>query len=137
MQIVRERSWRASSALLDRTQRSERPRKMRRGARHAGIGCMQSRAHDLVISGAGPVGALTAHDDDRAYCRHALEEVSRTFSRPIAMLPEPLAKAVGCGYLLCRIVDTIEDHPQLVIAERERMFGTFIDTLHGGDPRLL
>ena len=57
--------------------------------------------------------------------------------RPIAMLPEELSTAVSCGYLLCRIADTIEDHPGLQLDERGRLFGIFLDTLDGGDPRVL
>src|SRR5262249_44344187 len=49
--------------------------------------------------------------DDWAFCKQSLEAVSRTFSKPIAMLPAPLEAAVTCGYLLCRVADTVEDHP--------------------------
>jgi farnesyl-diphosphate farnesyltransferase len=76
-------------------------------------------------------------DEDRSFCRQALEDVSRTFSRPIALLPEQLSTAVGCGYLLCRIADTIEDHPGLALEDRKRLFAQFLDTLDGGDHRLL
>ncbi|MBX3158524.1 MAG: squalene/phytoene synthase family protein [Deltaproteobacteria bacterium] len=80
---------------------------------------------------------VRASDDDITYCRHALGEVSRTFALPIAMLPEPLSTAVSCGYLLCRIADTIEDHPGIALDERDRMFGVFLDVLHGREPRAL
>lgn len=84
-------------------------------------------------SGRGP----EISDDDLSFCRRALEEVSRTFARPIAMLPDTLSTAVGCGYLLCRIADTIEDHPGVPLEERDRMFAIFLATLEGGDPHPL
>ncbi|MEM9191059.1 MAG: squalene/phytoene synthase family protein [Myxococcota bacterium] len=57
--------------------------------------------------------------EDRAYCVAALEAVSRTFSKPIALLPAPLDQVVTVSYLLCRIADTFEDHPD-VPHERRR-----------------
>lgn len=46
---------------------------------------------------------------DRAMQADLLVEVSRTFALTIPQLPPVLRKAVGNGYLLCRIADTIED----------------------------
>jgi len=48
-----------------------------------------------------------AHDE--LYQRAILESVSRTFALTIPLLPANLEKVVGNTYLLCRIVDTIED----------------------------
>ena len=48
-----------------------------------------------------------AHDE--LYQRSILESVSRTFALTIPLLPANLEKVVGNTYLLCRIVDTIED----------------------------
>ena len=48
-----------------------------------------------------------AHDE--LYQRSILESVSRTFALTIPLLPTNLKKVVGNTYLLCRIVDTIED----------------------------
>ena len=42
-----------------------------------------------------------------------LEGVSRTFALTIPQLPEALCRVVSNAYLLCRIVDTIEDEPIL------------------------
>jgi phytoene/squalene synthetase/2-polyprenyl-6-methoxyphenol hydroxylase-like FAD-dependent oxidoreductase len=76
--------------------------------------------------------------DDWAYCRRSLNEVSRTFSIPIARLPERLGAAVTCSYLLCRVADTIEDHPGISLDRRDRLFALFLDVLNGsGDPRAL
>ena len=48
-----------------------------------------------------------------AYQAQSLQAVSRTFALTIPQLPEALRDAVGNGYLLCRIADTIEDDPDL------------------------
>src|SRR6187399_2883422 len=70
-------------------------------------------------------------EQDWAYCEQALVDVSRTFSKPIQLLPEPLRVALTCGYLLCRIVDTVEDHEQLGSQERDALFSSFIAVLDG------
>jgi farnesyl-diphosphate farnesyltransferase len=86
----------------------------------------------LIATRSRPVPG--AREEDVEFCQEALGQVSRTFVRPIGMLPEQLSIAVTCGYLLCRIADTIEDHPCVPPAERERMFGVFLDTLAGATP---
>jgi len=68
---------------------------------------------------------------DWAYCEQALIDVSRTFSKPIQLLPQPLRVALTCGYLLCRIVDTVEDYESLAGSERDVLFGSFISVLEG------
>src|SRR6478609_4803586 len=68
---------------------------------------------------------------DWVYCEQALIDVSRTFSKPIQLLPEPLRVALTCGYLLCRVVDTVEDHEQLGAQERDELFTAFIAVLDG------
>jgi len=68
---------------------------------------------------------------DWAYCEQALLEVSRTFSKPIELLPKPLRVALTCGYLLCRVVDTVEDHEQFDAHERDALFTAFIAVLDG------
>ncbi len=77
--------------------------------------------------------ALT--ESDWAYCKRALGEVSRTFSRPIAMLRDELEVAVTVGYLLCRVADTIEDDPALDADTRDHLFRVYLDVLErGADP---
>ncbi len=73
---------------------------------------------------------------DEAVCIELLPRVSRTFALSIEALPEPLRRAVRAAYLLCRIVDTIEDDPALRAAERARMFDLFQRLLadDGADP---
>lgn len=46
-------------------------------------------------------------------CYELLPKVSRSFALAIDALPEPVRSYVCTAYLLCRIVDTIEDHPTL------------------------
>lgn len=73
--------------------------------------------------------------DDWAFCKTSLEQVSRTFSRPIAMLPGRLEVAVSLGYLLCRVADTIEDHPNVGADIRGDLFRTFLEIMESGrDP---
>ena len=73
-------------------------------------------------------------EQDWAYCEQALVDVSRTFSKPIQLLPEPLRVALTCGYLLCRVVDTVEDYPYLDRRLRDDLFSLFIDVLEGERP---
>jgi phytoene/squalene synthetase len=70
-------------------------------------------------------------EEDWAYCQQALVDVSRTFSKPIELLPEPLRVALTTGYLLCRIVDTVEDYAPLDGTERDHLFSKFIAVLDG------
>ncbi|MEW5763641.1 MAG: phytoene/squalene synthase family protein [Acidobacteriota bacterium] len=51
-------------------------------------------------------------------CYGILPKVSRTFALSIAQLKEPLKGSVCVSYLLCRILDTVEDAPGLTAAER-------------------
>lgn len=66
---------------------------------------------------------------DHAYCHDALLAVSRSFARPIEMLPGDLRSAVMCGYLLCRIADTIEDNAFFTMAERDELYHVFLRAL--------
>ncbi|MCC6574772.1 MAG: squalene/phytoene synthase family protein [Planctomycetes bacterium] len=49
----------------------------------------------------------------RDYCRGVLPAVSRTFALGIELLKEPLRDEIGVAYLICRILDTIEDTTSL------------------------
>ena len=64
-------------------------------------------------------------DQDRALCIAALPRVSRTFALSIEALPPSLRESVRVAYLLCRIVDTIEDEPLVPQAERSLRFDCF------------
>ncbi len=54
-----------------------------------------------------------------------LEGVSRTFALTIPQLPESLCPVVANGYLLCRIIDTIEDEPALHPEEKSHFCDAF------------
>jgi farnesyl-diphosphate farnesyltransferase len=69
--------------------------------------------------------ARMASDMDREFCAEMLPKVSRTFALSITALPESLRDAVRVAYLLCRIVDTVEDDAQLCGENRERLFDLF------------
>src|SRR5690554_625260 len=64
-----------------------------------------------------------------AFCWQSLVEVSRTFSKPIEMLAPEVRAAVTCGYLICRIADTIEDDETLNNAARDRLFWALLGVL--------
>ncbi|MFH1038601.1 MAG: squalene/phytoene synthase family protein [PVC group bacterium] len=53
-----------------------------------------------------------------AYCYRVLPRVSRTFALGIGLLKEPLRDTVCVSYLICRILDTIEDTTALPAGER-------------------
>jgi len=72
---------------------------------------------------------VTIAESDWAFCKEALADVSRTFSKPIALLPPRLEVAVTLGYLLCRIADTIEDHAAVTNDVRGELFRTFLEVL--------
>ncbi len=61
-----------------------------------------------------------------------LDRVSRTFALTIPELPQSLRLTVGNAYLLCRIVDTIEDEPTLP-PERKRALSERFTAVVAGD----
>ena len=76
--------------------------------------------------------------DDWAFCIQSLEEVSRTFTQPILLLPQAQQKALAVGYLLCRAADTIEDCLGLEADEKDELFSLFLRIIKGNDkPRAL
>lgn len=79
-----------------------------------------------------------ASTTDNQLQNHLLDGVSRTFALTIPQLPDPLRFVVSNAYLLCRIVDTIEDEPALSFSEKRQFCSQFIDTVSGdGNPQLL
>lgn len=60
-----------------------------------------------------------------------LEKVSRTFALTIPVLPDPLRRIVGNAYLLCRIVDTVEDEPALSPEQKEHFASEFVRAVGG------
>ena len=66
---------------------------------------------------------LWLSDDD--FQSEMLEGVSRTFALTIPQLPAELCRVVSNAYLLCRIVDTIEDEPLLDGARKNYFVSSF------------
>jgi farnesyl-diphosphate farnesyltransferase len=69
-------------------------------------------------------------DDD--FQAEMLKGVSRTFALTIPQLPPELCRVVSNAYLLCRIVDTIEDEPVLIAAQKNSFCQQFVSTLAMG-----
>lgn len=61
-----------------------------------------------------------------------LEGVSRTFALTIPQLPEKLYSVVANAYLLCRIVDTIEDEVSLSPEQKKYFCSEFIQIVKTG-----
>ena len=72
-------------------------------------------------------------EDDRLQ-DYLLQGVSRTFALTIPQLPAGLARAVSNAYLLCRIVDTIEDEVSLDSAQKRRFCDQFAEVVAGRAP---
>jgi farnesyl-diphosphate farnesyltransferase len=68
-------------------------------------------------------------DDD--FQSDMLERVSRTFALTIPQLPSTLRRVVSNAYLLCRIVDTIEDEPLISSGSKQFFCQQFIGVLNG------
>jgi farnesyl-diphosphate farnesyltransferase len=60
-----------------------------------------------------------------------LKDTSRTFALTIPQLPPPLRRVVSNAYLLCRIVDTIEDEASLDTAAKRRFCNRFAAVVAG------
>lgn len=129
--------WRETAEIVEafatyEAHRAGRPMSARQ--RKTAQAAAAARAPERDKAGAAPQ-ALRIDADDWAFCKSSLEQVSRTFSRPIAMLPGRLEVAVSLGYLLCRIADTIEDHPSVGADIRGELFRTFLEIMEEGrDP---
>jgi farnesyl-diphosphate farnesyltransferase len=66
---------------------------------------------------------------DLAYQKAILGSVSRTFALTIPLLTPIIEKVVGNTYLLCRIVDTIEDAADLNPEAKQRLSQLFLDAV--------
>jgi farnesyl-diphosphate farnesyltransferase len=64
---------------------------------------------------------------------YLLDNVSRTFALTIPELPPQLAYVVSNAYLLCRIVDTVEDEPELSAQQKKEFCTRFIDVAAAGE----
>lgn len=63
-----------------------------------------------------------------------LERVSRSFAYGISRLTPKLRASVGLAYLVCRLLDTIEDARWTDRAEQERVFAGFETFVEGAEP---
>jgi farnesyl-diphosphate farnesyltransferase len=70
--------------------------------------------------------------DEKDYLQHQLENVSRTFALVVPCVEPPARYYLATAYLLCRVVDNIEDCTQAAAWKDER-FGEFLALLD--DPR--
>lgn len=73
----------------------------------------------------------SATPDDFRYQDHILQGVSRTFALTIPQLPPALRQVIGNAYLLCRIIDTVEDDQALDAEQTRRMAQMFSHVVHG------
>lgn len=55
----------------------------------------------------------TSFKESLVYCHFILPKVSRSFALGINSLSGEVKRCVLVGYLLCRIIDTVEDDPHL------------------------
>ncbi|MGE0784655.1 MAG: squalene/phytoene synthase family protein [Sandaracinaceae bacterium] len=133
-----EDDWEALSETIEalaacEARRASRPRGRRRGegqkSSEGNVNVETRRARST--GGRGMDGALRS---DWEFCKASLADVSRTFSRPIELLPPKLEVAVSLGYLLCRAADTIEDHTAVEGALKDELFAKFLKVLeHNAD----
>ncbi len=76
-----------------------------------------------------PVGAAA-----QALQEQLLAGVSRTFALTIPQLPPALRHAVANAYLLCRILDTVEDEAALTAAQKDHFCAQFVEAVAGMQP---
>jgi farnesyl-diphosphate farnesyltransferase len=73
--------------------------------------------------------SIESLDQDLSYQKAILVSVSRTFALTIPLLPPDIEKVVGNTYLLCRIVDTIEDAADLSPQTKQDLSRRFLDAV--------
>jgi farnesyl-diphosphate farnesyltransferase len=91
----------------------------------------QSQLADAHVD--APAAHSSKSGDDEFQAR-MLAGVSRTFALTIPELPLPLARVVSNAYLLCRVVDTIEDEPALDAATKRDLAALFVAGVEGREP---
>lgn len=80
------------------------------------------------------MNALEKYNPDPAYEFEILKKVSRSFALTIPELPEGLGRAVTNAYLICRIIDTIEDDEGLPLDGKAHFFEEFIQVVNSEMP---
>lgn len=93
---------------------------------------LQTEPHQKIVAcrQQTSIGQSSNYTDDELQA-YLLEGVSRTFALTIPQLPEELARVVSNAYLLCRIVDTIEDEPALGLPQKRYFCQQFVDAVSG------
>ncbi|MGH8502319.1 MAG: phytoene/squalene synthase family protein [Gammaproteobacteria bacterium] len=89
-------------------------------------------AREGVADARGPARARQLSPAERGLHHDLLLGVSRTFALTIPQLPAALRDVISNLYLLCRIVDTIEDEPALTLDEQRRFCAQFVDVVNTG-----
>lgn len=69
--------------------------------------------------------------EDARYQEYILQGVSRTFALTIPQLPPSLRQVIANAYLLCRIVDTVEDDRALTSEQTRELAEMFTEVVHG------
>jgi farnesyl-diphosphate farnesyltransferase len=93
---------------------------------------LQTEPHHKIVARRQQtsIGQSSSSTDDELQA-YLLEGVSRTFALTIPQLSEELARVVSNAYLLCRIVDTIEDEPDLGLRQKRYFCQQFVDAVSG------
>lgn len=82
--------------------------------------------------------SLSVCKEATTYCRQTLPGVSRTFSLGIEQLKDPLRDEITVGYLVCRLLDALEDSIAIAVAPRAELLRRFSRSLfQAHDWRLL
>ena len=71
-----------------------------------------------------------AQPPDAGYEERVLQHVSRSFALTIPQLPPSLRRAVTNAYLLCRIIDTIEDDENLSLEQKRFFLQEFVKIIN-------
>lgn len=73
---------------------------------------------------------MTLDPKIQGYCRDVLPAVSRTFALGIELLRDPLRDEIGVAYLICRVLDTIEDTTEIAPQARVDLLKRCASDLH-------
>lgn len=80
------------------------------------------------------MNASENHGPDPGYELEILKKVSRSFALTIPELPESLGRAVTNAYLICRIIDTIEDDEKLSLDTKACFFEQLVKVVNSETP---
>ena len=77
------------------------------------------------------LSSINIDDQSKELHESLLKKVSRTFALTIPLLSGELRFVVTHAYLLCRILDTIEDEPGLTLPEKKAFAQEFLQIVEG------